>query len=542
MAKGAFAILEVIFFIITCNYRIISSWKGGKSMAKKYLIGVDLGTSATKAALYDIEGSLLAERTTDVPIHYPQPAVVEQDNEDFYRTAAETVSECIRKSGIEPNEVAAIAFDSQMAGVGAVDEDHQAVSRFDSWLDMRCEPQIKFLEENFGEMITRLTGCPPTCDHGPKILWWKSERPQDYQRTAKFLMPGGYVAGRMAGLKGDEAFIDYTYIHFSALSDAQKGTWSEEICEAVGVDMEKLPRIVEPWEVIGEVTEGASKDFSLAPGTLIAAGCGDTAAGALGAGIVKPGMIFDTAGTASVLAGCTDQFAPDVNNRALLTMRSVIPGLWHPLAYIAGGGQALTWFRDQFFNTLRGEQQPAEDLYGKLDELAGSAPLGSDDLYFSPHLSGRICPATPEMRGAWVGFSFSHSQKHFYRAVLESVAYEYAYYLNILKELISNLNLTEARVIGGGSRSSLWNQIKADVMGVPYIKLARSEFGTWGAAMIAGKAAGVYDDLAEVAYRHAVPSGKPTTPDDENHALYQHHIKQYIDWQERLAEGFTSQI
>ena len=509
-------------------------------MAKKYLIGVDLGTSATKSALYSIDGKLIADCTVNVPIHYPEPAVVEQENEDFYTSAAQTVKSCILESGVDPRDVAAISFDSQMAGVGAIDEDHKSVSKFDSWLDMRCEPQIKFLEENYGELITKLTGCPPTCDHGPKILWWKKERPAEYARTAKFVMPGGYVAGKMAGLKSDQAFIDYTYIHFSALSNALEGSWSKEICSAVGVDLGKLPKIVDPWHVVGEVTANSAKDFGLAEGTIIAAGCGDTAAGALGAGIVKPGMVFDTAGTASVLAGCTDQYAPDINNRALLTMRSVIPGLWHPLAYIAGGGQALTWFRDKIFNAIRGEVQDQVDLYLELESLAEKAPLGSADLYFSPHLSGRICPAAPEMRGAWVGFSFSHGQEHFYRAILESVAYEYAYYLNILKELIPELNLTEARVIGGGAQSSFWNQIKSDVLGVPYLRLARTEFGTWGSAMIAGKAAGIYDDLAEVAYKHSVAAGKPTEPDLKNHYQYQVHVKRYIELQETLVRTFRS--
>lgn len=507
-------------------------------MAKKYLIGVDLGTSATKAAIYLADGTLEAESTASVPIYYPEPGVVEQENEDFYLSAAQTVKRCIVESGIDSREIAAIAFDSQMAGVGAIDGEFQSVAKFDSWLDMRCEPQIKYLEENFGEMITELTGCPPTCDHGPKILWWKEERPEAYSRTAKFVMPGGYVAGKMAGLKADQAFIDYTYIHFSALSDALKGQWSNEICNAVGVDVNKLPSIVEPWHVVGEVTKIASQDFGLSEGTLIAAGCGDTAAGALGAGIVKPGMVFDTAGTASVLAGCTDQYAPDIKNRAILTMRSVIPGLWHPLAYIAGGGQALSWFRDKFYNAIRGESQQEKDLYIKLDALAKKAPLGADDLYFSPHLSGRICPATPEMRGAWVGFSFSHSQEHFYRAILESVAYEYAYYLNIIKDLVPNLNLTEARVIGGGAQSAFWNQIKADVLGVPYLRLARAEFGTWGAAMIAGKAAGIYDDLADVAYEHAAAAGGSLKPNLENHYRYKVHIKRYIELQETLAGTF----
>ncbi|MFL7893927.1 MAG: xylulokinase [Anaerolineales bacterium] len=507
-------------------------------MSMKYLIGVDLGTSSTKAALFQIDGKMVAESAADVPIYYPEPGVVEQENEDFYRTAAQTVKNCIRESDIDPKGIVAIAFDSQMAGVGAVDENFESVSRFDSWLDMRCEPYIKYLEENFGELITTLTGCPPTCDHGPKILWWQNERPEEYQQIAKFIMPGGYVAGKMAGLKADQAFIDHTYVHFSALSNALQGDWSQEICDRTGVDMDRLPQIVEPWHVVGEVTAQAASDFGLAPGTLIAAGCGDTAAGALGAGIVKAGMLFDTAGTASVLAGCTEQFAPDIKNRALLTMRSVIPGLWHPLAYIAGGGQALTWFRDQFFDTHYRDLHTEEEMYTHMEELAEKTPLGADGLYFSPHLTGRICPATPEMRGAWIGFSFSHNRGHFYRAILESIAYEYAYYLQILKELIPRLNLTEARAIGGGARSGFWNQIKADVLDVPYVRLDRSEFGTWGSAMIAGKAAGIFDDLAQVAYEHAQPAGHPLHPDRDRHQKYRKRVGNYIQLQKILASTF----
>ena len=508
-------------------------------MNTKYLMGVDLGTSSTKAALYKTDGTLIAQCTIDVPIYYPKPGVVEQENDDFYRTAAQAVKTCLQESGIEPGQVAAVACDSQMAGVGAVDEDFNPAIRFDSWLDMRCQPYIEYIDRHYGERVTRLTGCPPTCDHGPKILWWKEEQPQAYQRVAKFLMPAGYVSGKMTGLAAEDAFIDYTFIHFSGLSDAQKGQWSAELCQAFGIDPAKLPRIVAPWHIVGEVQEKAAVDFGLAPGTPVAAGCGDTAAGALGGGVVRPGMLFDVAGTAAVLAGCTSAYVADVKNRALLTMRSVIPGLWNPLAYIAGGGIALRWFRDQFHNKLRG--QPQELLPGLYDEMAAQAstvPPGAEGLFFSPHLGGRICPASPEMRGAWSGFSWGHTQAHFFRAILESVAYEYAYYLGILNELIPGLKLTQARVVGGGAQSAVWNQIKADVLGVPYQPLGGDEFGTWGCAMIAGKAVGMIDDLATVADEHAVPAGQPFEPDPANHAVYQKFTRQYVDWQDTLKEAF----
>ena len=518
---------------------------------QRYLIGVDLGTSSTKAALYRTDGTLVAEAAVDVPLLYPRPGVVEQDTDDFYRTAAETVGRCLRESGIDPRAVAAIAFDSQMAGIGSIDEEYRPATRFDSWLDMRCEPYIAWLNEHYADLITRLTGCAPTCDHGPKILWWQHERAEEYARIAKFLTPAAYVAGRMAGLRGDQAFMDYTFIHFSGLCDNRAGTWSAAICDTLGVDMSRLPEIVEPWRVIGEVTTEAADDFGLAAGTPIAAGCGDTAANALGAGIVRPGQLFDVAGTASVLAGCTDTFVADTTHRALLTMRSVIPGLWNPLAYIAGGGQALRWFRDEFdsyelptTNYESGEEAIRHSSfvtrnYEEVIAAATKVPPGADGLFFSPHLGGRICPATPAMRGAWLGFSWGHTRAHFGRAVLESIAYEYAWYLRVLGEYIPNLELTETRAVGGGARSDAWNQIKADVLGVPYQRLARDEFGTWGAAMIAGKAVGIYDDLATVAAAHARPAGPPIRPSAANHALYRPLVDRHIQLQEHLVGAFA---
>ena len=508
-------------------------------MNKEYLIGVDLGTSATKAAMYHRDGRLIAEAVQEVPVYYPRPGVVEQENNDFYTSAAHTVRRCIESSGIDPRQVAAIAFDSQMAGVGSVDEDYRPATRFDSWLDMRCQPYIEWMSREAGDQVTRLSGCPPTCDHGPKMLWWKNEQPEKYRRVAKFLMPAAYVAGRMAGLKGELAYIDYTFIHFSGFSDAQNGRWSEELCRTFNFDMDKLPRIIAPWDVIGEVSEEAARDFGLAAGTIIAAGAGDTAANALGAGIVQPGMVFDVAGTAAVLAGCTDAFVADVKHRALLNMRSVIPGLWNPLAYIAGGGIALRWFRDYFYNTARGASIPAEgDLYDEMTAWALKAPAGADGLFFSPHLGGRICPSSPTMRGAWVGFSWAHTQAHFFRAVLESVAYEYAYYLRILSDLLPGLRLTEARAVGGGARSRVWNQIKADVLGVSYQRLDGNEFGTWGSALIAGKAAGLFEDLAGRAAEGAVPSAEPLQPNAENHSLYGPMVEKYIELLGSLDQFF----
>jgi xylulokinase len=511
-------------------------------MSEKYLIGVDLGTSGTKAGLYRADGTLVAQASQEVPIYTPKPGIVEQENDDFYRTAAQTVRECITQSGIDPRQVAGVAFDSQMAGIGSIDEDYRPATRFDSWLDMRCQPYIKAMDEQAGERVTELTGCAPTCDHGPKILWWMHERPNEFRRIAKFVTPAGYVAGNMTGLKAEQAFMDYTFIHFSGFADSRALAWSGELCDAFGMDPDKLPHIVEPWKIVGEVTGAAARDFGLAEGTPVAAGCGDTAACALGAGAVRPGMLFDTAGTAAVLAAGTEHFVADKKYRALLCMHSVITGLYNPLAYIAGGGLALRWFRDQFYKAHKGQPQPLEgDLYEEMIGIASETPPGADGLMFSPHLGGRICPSSPAMRGAWIGFSWGHSQAHFLRALLESVAFEYAFYLKILKDQVPDLALFETRAVGGGAHSRVWNQIKADVLDVPYQRLDRAELGTWGSALIAGKAVGLFDDLAERAMECTRPAGAPVRPDADVHDVYAPLIERYIRMQEKLDEYFTGE-
>jgi xylulokinase len=499
-------------------------------VSKRFLLGVDLGTTATKAALYRRDGQLVSEGRADVPIVHPQPGWVEQDSEDFYRSAVTAVRQCVSAANIDPAEIAGIAFDSQMAGLGTIDENFRPATRFDSWLDMRCQPYIEELKARHADRIMALTGCPPTCNHGPKMLWWMHERPEDYRRIAKFVMPACYVAGRIAGLRADEAFIDYTFLHFTVLADAERGAWSPELCDLLGVDVARLPRIVAPWEVIGEVRDDAAREFGLAPGTPIAAGCGDTAAGALGAGVVRPGMLLDTAGTASVLACCTDRYVADREHRALLTMRSVVPGVWNPLGYIGGGGMALRWFRDDLAEW--------DGSYERMFKAAAKAPAGCDGLLFSPHLGGRICPAAPEMRGAWVGFSWGHRQGHFFRAILESVAYEYAYYLKILRGQLSGLKLVEARVIGGGAQSPLWNQMKADILQVPYKRVMRAESATWGSALIAGKASGLIDDLAAAAFETAPAAQQVIEPDPTLRETYEKTFERYLGWQRTLEDGF----
>lgn len=507
-------------------------------MLKDLLVGVDLGTTATKAALYRLDGTLVSEARVEVPLTRPAPGHVEQDTGDFYRSAAVAVRRCLATCNADSGLIAGIAFDSQMAGVGAVDEQFQPVMPFDSWLDMRCRPYIDQLQRTAAARITELTGCAPTCDHGPKMMWWNYERPEIARRVAKWIMPAAYVAGRMAGIRVADAFMDYTFLHFTALADARSGAWSDELCGLLGIRKEQLPSIVEPWRQVGEVGDQAAADFGLPVGLPIAAGAGDTAAGALGAGAVTPGILLDTAGTAAVLAACTSRFCADVGHGALIVMRSVVEGVWNPLAYIAGGGLLIPWFRETFLSGDSGE--PDEVIFDRIFEQALSAPAGCEGLVFSPHLGGRICPAGPGMRGSWVGFSWSHQRPHFIRAMAESVGYEYVRYLRILKELFPEVSFTEARVIGGCARSTAWNRIKASILGVHYRRVRAPESATWGCALIAAKATGLIGDLATAATEFAPVCAEVIDPDTNDRAAYQRGLETYLRWQHLFERGYEA--
>jgi len=504
-----------------------------------YLIGVDIGTMGTKAAVFDQSGRLLGDAFEESKLVYPRAGWVEQDMEDMYRSCLRTIKAAVQKAGIDPRHVAAVSVDGQMAGIGGVAENGMASIRYDSWLDTRCEPYIDLMNKEAGDLVLTITGSPPTYDHGPKILWWMHEEPEAFKDTAKFVVPSAYAAMRMSGLTAADAFIDYTQLHFSGFGDTENLRWSEEICEAFGVPLEKLPRIVAPYEVVGRLTAEAADNAGLVSGIPVAAGAGDQAATSLGAGIVEPGQVFDVAGTASVFSVCVNQRVVDTKHRTFLCARSVVRDLWVPIAYINGGGLCLKWFRDEM---VRGKSATkgtgaAENAYALLDEKAATIPPGADGLIFLPHFGGRVTPNDPKVRGAWVGLTWGHSLAHLYRAILEGVAYEYRYYADILTELFPALELKEARVIGGGAKSSVWNQIKSNVLGIPYVQLDRSEVAVWGSALIGGYAVGVFEDLVGAAKASTHPVHR-VDPDEEVHRRYYPYVQVYKGLFEALGPSF----
>ena len=407
-----------------------------------------------------------------------------------------------------------------MAGVLGIGPDGAAVTPYDSWLDSRCRPEVDALAERLGDEMVELTGCPPMVAHAPKILWWRRVHPDVYAAVARWVMPSAFVAGRFCGLTAGQSYVDWTYLHFSGLADAANMRWSDELTAETGVDPGCLPRIVAPTEQVGGLTAAAAEACGLLAGTPVAAGLGDTAAGTLGAGVVRPGQAIDTAGTASVLGLSTAAFRPD-RTRMLVLMRGALPGQWISLAYLAGG-DLLRWLTSAL-GALSLEELVAEA------ETAAPARL-----LFVPHLGGRILPADPSARGAWLGLDLAQTRGDLVRAVLESVAFEYAGFLERALELFPDVTPSEVRVIGGGSGDRFWNGIKASVLWLPYVRLEAQSFACWGAALVAGAAAGAVDDLATAAFA-AAGEHDLVTPDPALRSLYAGRLPDYRAAVELLA-------
>jgi xylulokinase len=342
---------------------------------------------------------------------------------------------------------------------------------------------------------------------------------------------------RLCGLDGAGAFIDRSYLHFSGFADGRAGAWDAKLCRQFGIDPSILPRILEPHEIVGELSPAMASLCRLPPGIPVVAGCGDTAASFLSCGATRPGICIDVAGTASVFAGTETDFKVDSGNMILSCGRSATPGLWHPYAYINGGGMNLEWFRSEIAGGVRalgarpggagaGSAAVEPPSLEQLGELAVAVEPRGDDPIFIPHLGGRVSPSQPRLRGGWVDMSWSHGIGHLYRGVLEAVALEYGIYLQQLESLYGAGRASVVRVTGGGEKSAVWNQLKADVLGVPIVQIKGGGGAPLGSALLAGFGVGLFRDLDGAAGQW-VKTGSVTEPDARRAAVYRERLERY---------------
>jgi xylulokinase len=418
------------------------------------LVGLDVGTTGVKALALSPHGDVVARGEYGYPLSTPRPGWSEQNPEDWWRAAQAALADL-------PVEPAGIGFSGQMHGLVALGEDDRVLRPAILWNDQRTGAESAEIEARVGlARLVALTGNRAlTGFTAPKLLWLQRHEPETYARIRRILLPKDYVRLRLTG----EHAIDAADASGTLLFDVARRRWSDQMLELLQVPAEWLPPVRESTEV---------------------GGAGDQAAGALGVGVVDPGVLSVVLGTSGVVFATLPEFAADDEAR-VHTFCHAVPGRWHAMGVMLSAAGSLRWLRDAI-----------GDGYDQLLSDAEKWPPATEGLLFQPYLAGERTPhADPDARGAFVGLSVRHDRGALVRAVLEGVAYGLRDSLELLRGL--GVHVDTARVSGGGARSELWLRIVASVLGVPLERTVVEEGAAFGAALLGGIAAGVFADVRQ---------------------------------------------
>jgi xylulokinase len=500
-----------------------------------YLIGIDLGTSACKTVVFNLEGDKVSEAQEEYPVYHPQPRWAEQKPREWWYAAVKTVKTSLKKADTRGDKIAGLAVSSQREAVVPISKKGEELYNSIMWLDSRTVPQANRIRELVTEeKVLSVTGVPVNPIYSAsKILWLKENVPEAYEKAVCFLCAKDYVIYKLTG----QMVTDYSMASRTMLFDVHKRTWSEMMCSVLGISAEKLPAAKESSAVVGEVSAKASQETDLPKGLPIVNGGGDRPCECLGAGVTQPGSVNIGTGTGSVFEVPLGKPAIDMKGRIPCCCH-VIPDTWEYEATIATTGVSLRWFRDTFGGEEKAQAQKLSlDPYDLLTEKAAETSLGADGLFFYPYLTGAFSPKFNEKaRGIFFGINLSHSKGHFVRAILEGVAFQYLETFGILGEL--GVKVREVYMVGGETRSPLWNQIKADVFGREIRVPKVDDAAALGAALLAGTGTGHYSSLKKAA-EETVQIRRIYGPSVESQKIYAEAYKKYRTVYSFVERGFT---
>lgn len=465
-------------------------------MEKKYILAHDTGTGGDKAVLTDLQGQVIQSAYQDYSLYYPKAEWVEQKPEELWEAVAATTRQVIAQAGIDPREILGVGISAQMFNLLPLDEQGQPVTPMLSWLDVRSVPQAdRILSGELPGFLFQKTGNIPTAkDIIPKILWLKEECPALWARTAKLVDCKEYILLKLTG----KTLIDWHGASVFFLFDPYQKTWSKEVCDALGIPIDRLPEAYPCTQVIGEVTEEAAKVTGLAPGTPVVICAGDVAVAQSGSGANQAGKAHLSIGTATWVGLSSRTFINDPQ-KPFWALNHIDPDKWIIAGEMETGGGALMWFRDAFCQEeARQAHAAGVSTYEYLGRMVESVQPGAEKLLFTPWLSGERAPVLDHYaRGGFIGLSMGHTKSHLARAVMEGVAYHIRWICESLERL--GLKIGAINAIGGGSTSPVWTQIISDVIQRPLSIVEHPlEAGAMGAALSVAVGMGVYPNMEAV--------------------------------------------
>lgn len=497
-------------------------------MRKQYLMGIDIGTSACKVAIFSKSGTVEAAASGAYPVYYPHPGWAEQNPDEWWEAVCETIQKLLDSSGIQPSEIAGIGIDGQSWSAIAVDQDGKVLTNTPIWMDTRAQDICDRLNQQIGAgSIFELCGnmLQPSYTTA-KILWYQEHLPEIYEKTEKILQSNSFIAYRLTGMMTQDISQGYGFHCFNM----RTGTWDDAMCEKMGIRRSLLPEIVPCHQIIGTVTKWAAEQTGLAEGTPVAAGGLDAACGTLGAGVIHAGETQEQGGQAGGMSICMDHYAAD---SSLIMGYHVVPDLWLLQGGTTGGGGVMRWLEHEFGDYERSvaAEKGRTSLHQYNDE-AEQIPPGSDGLVFLPYMAGERSPIwDPNAKGVFYGLDFGKTKGHMIRSCMEGVAYSLKHNLDIAEH--AGAEVKELLAVGGSANSALWMQIKSDITGkrlaVPFSDTAT----TLGAALLAGVGIGFYEDF-EDAVMQTVKITRRYEPNPENQERYKQNYETYLALYENL--------
>ena len=500
----------------------------------RYLLTLDLGTTSVKTCVFDEDFSMEGYSCEEYKLLTPYPGIVELEPEIYWNASKRGIKAVLAHSGINPRDVCAITITAQGETLIPVDFYGRPLHNAVVWLDSRAEEEAALISSAFSpDEIYRTTGMSeigPACP-ASKLFWFKRNEREVSLKTHKFLLLMDFIAYKLTG----QFLTDRCITSSTGYLNINTGELWKDMLDFIGVHYDKIPSLFDCGTNCAGILPEVADQLGLNPGIIIATGGMDQASSAIGAGNIADGIISETTGTALVVAATSD--APDYDNPVKLNiMRHAVKGKYLILPYNQTAGMALKWFRDEFCtDEINCCETEGKSVYACLDDMAGRVSPLSNGILFLPHLAGMLTPeVNPSVKGVFFGAGLDTGKSHFIRSILEGVAYMLRENVEMLEDM--GVRVDEIRSLGGGSKSVLWCEIKADINKRRIHTMVQDESTSLGAAILGSLAAGIYGGIVEAC--KAVKIKKNYKPNVENSVLYEQGYEKYKKLYNSLREMF----
>lgn len=499
-----------------------------------HILAFDLGTTALKCALHDLNGTVIAKASEEYQLITPNTDWVEMDVETYWQAFKSAVARVLKESRVDPAEIKALGVSAQGETLIVVDREGKPLRRAIVWLDNRAQQEADQLGEVFGHRHAfETTGQVKLVPTWPasKILWLRKCEPEVFDRVGKFLLIEDYFLHRLTG----EYVCEGSLVTSTCYWNFRTRGWWKEMLQELNVSEEQLPQYRESGEAVGTLRTEIAEELGLSPTTVVCTGALDQACGAIGVGNIRPGIFSENTGAALAICATVNQPVIDPRNEMPCHYHG-LPGLYM-LHTFTSGGIVMRWFRDEFGGPeMRVSRTSGLDAYDLMGMEAARVPPGCEGMVMLPHLQGAMAPeANPRASGVFYGFTLRHGRGHFTRAIMEGVSFIVRRNIEVIEGL--GVTVNEIRSLGGGARSRVWKQMEADIVGRPVLTTTNEEAATLGAAILAGNAVGLYESVEQAAEK-MIQIKERFEPNPANRAIYDDTFSTYVKLYDALCPLF----